>query len=169
MTVRWVTNKGRPGGPMPPVAKVFETISTAKVSTSADEARELLFLRPTDGVTMNRDRLLADAKARALALVEAGYRPPEPPALALPGPSGRAALAMAVDGFRASGLATPHDEVVAQRLAVVVTGGDADVTEPLSEDDLSRLEREAFLDLIKTPGTLARIEHMLETGKPLRN
>jgi 3-hydroxyacyl-CoA dehydrogenase len=169
MTARWVTNPQRPGGPMPPVAKVFEIISTAKVSTSADEARELLFLRPTDGVTMNRDRLLADAKARALELVAAGYKPPEPPQLTLPGPSGRAALAMAVDGFRASGQATPHDEVVAKRLAVVLTGGDADLTEPVSEDDLSRLEREAFLDLIKTPGTLARIEHMLETGKPLRN
>ena len=169
MTARWVTNKQRPGGPMPPVAKVFETISTAKVSTSADEARELLFLRPNDGVTMNRDRLLADAKARALEMVAAGYKPPEPPQLALPGPSGRAALAMAVDGFRASGMATPHDEVVAKRLAVVLTGGDTDLTEPVSEDDLSRLEREAFLDLIKTPGTLARIEHMLETGKPLRN
>jgi 3-hydroxyacyl-CoA dehydrogenase len=169
MTSRWVTNKQRPGGPMPPVAKVFEIISTAKVSTSADEARELLFLRATDGVTMNRDRLLADAKARALAMVAAGYHPPEPAELTLPGPSGRAALAMAVDGFRASGMATPHDEVVAKRLAVVLTGGDADLTEPVSEDDLSRLERQAFLDLIKTPGTLARIEHMLETGKPLRN
>ena len=74
-----------------------------------------------------------------------------------------------MDGFRGAGKATPHDEVVAKRLAVVLTGGDADVTEPLAEDDLSRLEREAFLDLIQTPGTLARMEHMLETGKPLRN
>jgi 3-hydroxyacyl-CoA dehydrogenase len=77
---------------------------------------------------------------------------------------------MAVDGFRAAGKATPHDEVVAKRLAAVLTGGDAaDPTAPLAEDDVSRLEREAFLDLIKTPGTLARMEHMLETGKPLRN
>ncbi|KAB2967736.1 MAG: 3-hydroxyacyl-CoA dehydrogenase, partial [Thermoanaerobaculia bacterium] len=75
---RWVANPERPGGPMPPVAKVFETISTAKVATSAAEAKELLFLRPGDGITMNRDRLLADAKAKALELVAAGYRPPAP-------------------------------------------------------------------------------------------
>jgi len=169
MIGRWVGNPRRPGGPMPPVVKVFETISTAKVATSAAEAQELLFLRPTDGITMNRDRLLADAKAKALALVEAGYRPPAPPEISLPGPSGRAALEMAVQGFRATGVATPHDVVVAGELARVLTGGDTDPTETLSEDELSRLEREAFLSLVRTPGTLARIEHMLETGKPLRN
>ena len=77
MTTRWATNPQRPGGPMPGVAKVFETISMAQVSTSAEEGKEALFLRPTDGITMNRDRLLADAKAKALALVAAGYKPPE--------------------------------------------------------------------------------------------
>jgi hypothetical protein len=76
---------------------------------------------------------------------------------------------MAVAGFRASGAATPHDVVVSGRLATVLTGGDTDVTETLSEEDLLKLEREAFLALIQTPGTLARIEQMLETGKPLRN
>jgi 3-hydroxyacyl-CoA dehydrogenase len=166
---RWQAAKAAPRGPMPAVAKAFETISTAKVSTSTDEARELLFLRESDGVTMNRDRLLADAKARALALVAAGYEPPKPVELALPGPSGKAALDMAVEGFRASGAATPHDVVVASHLAHVLTGGDTDVTTPVSEDGMSRLEREAFLALVKTPGTLARIEQMLETGKPLRN
>ena len=169
LTTRWATNPKRPGGPMPGVAQAFETISTAKVSTSADEARDLLFLRESDGVTMNRDRLLADAKAKALALVAAGYSPPEPVEIALPGPSGRAALDMAVEGFRASGAATAHDAVVSHRLATVVTGGDTDPTETVSEDRLYQLEREAFLDLVRTPATLARIEHMLETGKPLRN
>jgi 3-hydroxyacyl-CoA dehydrogenase len=169
MLGRWSTNPKRPGGPMPAVAKVFELISTAVVSTSAEEARENLFLRPTDGITMNRDRLLADAKAKALALLADGYKPPKPYELALPGPSGRVALEMAVDGFRQSGKATAHDEVVAKKLARVLTGGDTDVTEKVGEDELSRLEREAFLALVKTPGTLARIEHMLDTGKPLRN
>ena len=168
MVTRWQTNPRRPGGPIPGVAKVFETISTAYVSTSAEEAKEALFLRDGDGITMNRDRLLADTKAKALALV-AGYQPQESPAISLPGPAGRAALEMAIDGFRKSGLATPHDEVVAKRLARVVTGGDTDVTETVSEDDLYALEREAFVALVQTPGTLARIEHMLETGKPLRN
>jgi 3-hydroxyacyl-CoA dehydrogenase len=169
MVTRWAKNPKRPGGPMPPVAKVFETISTATVSTSAEEARDLLFLRPGDGVTMNRDRLLADAKAKALALLAAGYAPPEEQEIALPGPSGRAALELAVDGFRASGVATAHDVVVAKRLAVVLSGGDTDPTESVSEDTLYRLEREAFMDLVKTPGSLARVEHMLDTGKPLRN
>jgi 3-hydroxyacyl-CoA dehydrogenase len=169
MVKRWATNPQRPGGPMPAVAKVFELISTATVSTSAEEAREHLFLRPTDGISMNRDRLLADAKARALAMLAAGYQPPAPVEVSLPGPSGKAALDMAVDGFRASGMATPHDVVVAGRLATVLTGGDTDPTETVSEDTLSKLEREAFLALVRTPATLARIEHMLGTGKPLRN
>jgi 3-hydroxyacyl-CoA dehydrogenase len=169
MLLRWYHNPKRPGGPMPAVAKVFEMISTAYVSTSAEEAREALFLRPTDGISMNRDRLLADAKAKALAMLAAGYQAAPEQEIALPGPSGRAALAMAVDGFRASGMATAHDEVVAKRLAVVLSGGATDITETLGEDQLSALERSAFLDLIKTPGTLARIEHMLATGKPLRN
>jgi 3-hydroxyacyl-CoA dehydrogenase len=169
MLERWSTNPRRPGGPMPPVAKAFELISTAYVSTSAEEAREALFLRPTDGVTMNRDRLLADAKARALAMVAAGYQPPEEVPLRLPGRSGRAALEMAVDGFVQSGKATKHDAVVAERLAVAITGGDTDVTETTGEERLDELAAEAFLDLVKTEGTLARIEHMLATGKPLRN
>jgi 3-hydroxyacyl-CoA dehydrogenase len=169
MTTRWATNPKRPGGPMPGVAKVFETISTATVATSAEEARGLLFLRESDAVTMNRDRLLADAKAKALALVAAGYQPPAEQAISLPGPAGAAALAMAVDGFRQSGQASPHDVIVAKRLATVVTGGDTDPIDTVTEDRLSSLEREAFLDLIQNPATLARIEHMLETGKPLRN
>jgi 3-hydroxyacyl-CoA dehydrogenase len=169
MVTRWQANPRRPGGPMPGVAKVFEMISTAYVSTSAEEAKEALFLRDGDGITMNRDRLLADAKARALAMVAAGYQPQESPVISLPGASGRVALEMAVDGFRHSGMATPHDEVVAKRLARVVTGGDTDVTETITEDQLYALEREAFMALVQTPGTLARIEHMLETGKPLRN
>ena len=140
----------------------------AAVAKSADEAKDLLFLRPGDGITMNRDRLLADAKAKALALA-ANYAPPERSRVSLPGPTAYAALSLAVDGFRRTGKATPHDVVVGKQLATVISGGDTDVTTPLSEDAMSRLEREAFLALVKTPGTLARIEHMLETGKPLRN
>ncbi|WP_456256862.1 hypothetical protein, partial [Campylobacter jejuni] len=90
----------------------FETISTATVAKSAANAQELGFLRPTDGITMNRDRLLADAKARALAMVD-GYTPPEPPTFRLPGAAGKAAMELAVAGFAAQGKATPHDRVVA--------------------------------------------------------
>jgi len=168
LVTRWSQNKKRPGGPMPPVAQAFETISVAKVSRSAAEAQELMFLRPTDGISMNRDRVLADAKARALALVP-GYKAPEPVELFLPGATARAAMAMAVDGFRAQGKATTHDVVVSAALARVLSGGDVDHTVPVKEQDLLRLEREGFMSLLKTNATLDRIEHMLTTGKPLRN
>lgn len=168
MLGRWLTNKRRPGGPMPAIAKVFEMISTAKVAESADEARDWLLLRPGDGVTMNRDRVLADAKRKALELVD-GYQPPEPVDYVLPGETGKVALELAVDGFFHQGKATPHDVTVSKKLAWVLTGGDTDITETLTEDDITRLERRAFIDLLKTPETLARVEHMLETGKPLRN
>ena len=165
---RWSASERLPGGPMPPVVKAFETISTATVAKSAAEARALQFLREGDGITMNRDRLLGDAKVKALALAE-GYTAPQPPEFALPGESGRIALGLAVDDFHRRGKATTHDVVVSKQLAGVISGGAADVTETLSEDDLLALERKAFMDLVRHPASLARMEHMLETGKPLRN
>ncbi|CAH2604690.1 Enoyl-CoA hydratase (isoleucine degradation) [Rhodovastum atsumiense] len=169
MLARLATAPALPKGPIPPVARAFEMIATARVAKSAAEAQEMLVLRPTDGITFNRDRLLADAKARALALVE-GYQPPAPVTLRLPGPSGRAALDLAVHGFALQGKATPHDVVVSRFLAETLTGGPK--ADPLDEIPLERiydLERRAFMTLLKQPATLARIEHMLETGKPLRN
>ena len=153
---------------MPAVARSFELISTARVSKSAAEAREMMILRTADGITMNRDRLLADAKDRALALVD-GYAPPEKPCFHLPGESGRVALAGVVREFRAKGMATPYDEVVAGRLAEVLTGGEADLIDLISETELLELERKALMVSIKDSRTQARIDHMLETGKPLRN
>lgn len=168
MLGRWAENKKMPRGPMPPIAKAFENISTAQVSKSAALARDLMFLRDGDAVTMNRDRLLADAKAKVLALAE-GYQPPKPFEYRLPGPTARAALDMAVDGVRQQGRATPHDEVVSKTLAVVLSGGDSDYTEVTTEDQVLKLEREAFMRLVRNPASLARAEHMLTTGKPLRN
>ena len=169
MLARWSASGKLPRGPMPPVAKVFETVSMATVAKSAAEGKELLFLRPSDGITMNRDRLLADAKAKALSLVE-GYKPPTPPEFVLPGPSAKAGLDLVVDSFHRRGIATAHDVVVAGALAEVLSGGDkADVSRTLSEDDILELERSRFLRLLRTPATLARIESVLETGKPLRN
>ncbi len=159
---------GRPGGPVPPVVCAFETISLAKVSTSAAEARALLYLREGDGITMNRARVLADAKQKALQLA-ADYAPPEPREIVLPGPSARLALDMVVDGLVGAGKATAHDKVVTGALAEIVSGGDTDLTETVSEKDMLALERGAFLRLIRAPATLRRMEHMLETGKPLRN
>ena len=153
---------------MPPVVGAFETIGAAKVSRSAQEARDLLYLGPDDGVTMNRRRVLADAKARALSLAE-GYEPPAPPEVGLPGPSGRATLKLAVDGMARRGEATAHDRAVAGALADVVTGGETDAMRSLDERRLLELERAAFMALIRRPETWDRIEHMLDTGRPLRN
>jgi 3-hydroxyacyl-CoA dehydrogenase len=168
MLSRWSTSGLLPRGPMPAPSKVFETVSTATVSKSAAEAKELLFLRADDGITMNRYRLLADAKALALKLA-ADYVPPKPVELKLPGASGKLAFTMAAEGFHHRGMATDHDMVVADALADVLSGGPADPVDVVTEDQLLTLERAAFMRLVKTAGTLARIEHLLVTGKPLRN
>ncbi|MFG1300236.1 3-hydroxyacyl-CoA dehydrogenase NAD-binding domain-containing protein [Xanthobacter sp. V3C-3] len=168
MLERWASDPKFPKGPMPATAKVFETVSTATVAKSAAEAKELKFLRESDGITMNRDRLLADAKAKALALVE-GYAPPKPVEFFLPGPSGKVAMEMAVEGFAKRGMATKHDRTVSLVLADVLTGGDADHTTPVKAEQVLELEREGFMKLIRTHATLDRIEHILETGRPLRN
>jgi 3-hydroxyacyl-CoA dehydrogenase len=168
MLHRWATAKTMPKGPMPAPAKVFETVSVATVSKSAAEAKEHLFLRETDGITMNRSRLLADAKAKALSMV-ANYTPPTPPVYQLPGESGRVAFKMAADDFHKKGVATDYDMVVTAELATVLSGGPADLIDRPDEQDILALERAAFMRLIKQGGTLARIETMLTTGKPLRN
>ena len=104
--LRNLAKEKRPGGPMPAISATFETISLAKVSRSAREAKKLLYLREGDSITMNRDRLLLDAKNRALTMID-DYAPPEKPEASLPGATARVALEMAVDGFVANGRATP--------------------------------------------------------------
>ena len=168
MLLRWIADRHRAGGPMPPVIKVFETIGTATVSKSAAGAEDLLYLRPGDAITMNRDRLLADAKTKALELA-GDYRPPAEPDIFLPGATAKAAMSMAVDILAKAGKATAHDRVVTKALAGVLSGGDTDITDSLGEDDLLALERGAFMDLTCHPDSLARVEQMLKTGKPLRN
>ena len=153
---------------MPAIGKAFEQISTAQVSRSANLAQDMMILRPGDGITMNRDRLLADAKAKALSLVK-GYTPPEPAEFNLPGASAYVAMTIAVGQFVQQGKASEHDALVGAGVAAVLSGGDTDITETVSEDDLLRLERREFMKLVRTSKTLARIEHTLETGKPLRN
>lgn len=168
MLARWQAEPALPRGPMPAPAKVFEMVSVATVAKSASDARALHFLRATDRIVMNRDRLLAEAKSHALALVP-GYTPPEPPTYALPGPTARTGFTLAAAGFAKRGLATPHDLVVADALAETLSGGDADFIDPITEPDLLTLERTTFMRLVRTPETLARIEHTLTTGRPLRN
>lgn len=168
MLLRSFANPNNPHGPVAPIVRILETISTATVSKSAQHARDLLFLRPGDGIVMNRDRLLYAAKEKALALAE-NYVPFEPQTLALPGLSGRDALDMAIGQFRRLGKATDYDTVVAGVLADVLTGGESDLSAPLTEADLLALERQGFMSLVRQEKTLARVAHMLETGKPLRS
>jgi 3-hydroxyacyl-CoA dehydrogenase len=165
---RWLTNPKCPGGPLPPIAQAFETIGLAKVSTSAQEAQQLLFLAKNDGITMNKDRLLADAKSKALILAK-DYQAPDEQVYTLPGKTAQAAMDIAISNLHKAGKATSYDVEVARQLAYVLSGGTTDITQSLSEQDLLNLELEAFLHLVKQPATLARLEHMLKTGKPLRN
>jgi 3-hydroxyacyl-CoA dehydrogenase len=158
-----------PGGPMPPVAKTFETIGMAKVSTSAAEAKDLLFLRKDDKISMNKQRLLSDAKSRVQYMLKNDYKPEEPKNIRLPGPTGHAALNIAIDGFYLNGMSTPYDVVLADQLAEVLTGGpEGDMTQETTQDELRDLEREKFVGLIKEKRTYKRIMHMLNTNKPLR-
>ena len=155
-------------GPMGAVMKAFETIGTAQVAKSAEQARSMGFLGPNDGITMNRDRLLADAKRKVLDLSE-NYVPPVPRTYSLPGPTGLAGLNLALSDLALSGQATPHDVVVATSLAGILTGGNTDITVAMEEDDILAMEKEAIATLGRHPDTLDRMQHMLETGKPLRN
>jgi len=157
-----------PNGPMGAVMKAFEMIGTAQIAKSAEQARRMGFLRPDDRVSMNRDLLLADAKARVLELAD-DYTPPEPHTYHLPGATGRAALDMAVSDLSRSGQATPHDVIVTGELANILTGGDTDMLDELSEDDILAMELAAISKLSRNVATLARMEHMVQTGKPLRN
>jgi len=158
-----------PGGPMAAAAQAFEVIAAASVSTSAQHAQELGYLRPTDRITPNRDRLLADSRALALELAD-GYAPPEPPLLTVAGASGRATLELTA-AQRAPMLgASAYDLELVGLYAWVLTGGDeGDPVEPVPEAAISALELEAIDGLIRRPQTIERIGHMLAAGKPLRN
>jgi 3-hydroxyacyl-CoA dehydrogenase len=153
----------------PFLKKVFLTVGTAKVATSAEEARELGFLLPTDGISLNRDFLLQDAKARALGMANAGFRPPRPTHFLLPGKSGYATIDMMLYDMQLTHQISEHDRKIAQQLAKVLTGGNTSATVPVSEAQLLELEAEAFLSLCGEPKSQDRIQHMLEKGKPLRN
>ena len=165
---RAMVDPKEPKGPMPAPIKAFQAIATAQVATSAKEARDLNILRKTDGIVMNRDRVLASAKARALKMSE-NYETQEPFIYTPAGKSGAAALKIAVRDFASKGVATPHDVTIAGKLAHILTGGNGDMTTPIDEEEMLRLELEGILSLTKTKKTQARVMHMLKTGKPLRN
>jgi len=155
--------------PNPFVQKAFEHVAMAKVATSGEEARDAGFLRATDRLTLDADALIGDAKRLALGLVGAGYKAPRKRTFKLPGSSGRAAIELFLYQMRLGNFVTPYDTVVGKKLAYVMTGGDIPFGAVRTEQDILDLEREAFLSLCGNAETVARIQHMLEKGKPLRN
>lgn len=157
-----------PADPYPALQPLWETLRAGRFSSCADDARQLGFLRPTDGVTRHPDRLLHDAKTRAFTLVTEYTPPPRATATAM-GESGLARFRWELHLLRSADKITEHDARVAEKLAHVLTGGALLHPAEVTEQHLLDLEREAFLQLAGTPETLARIKHMLETGKPLRN
>jgi 3-hydroxyacyl-CoA dehydrogenase len=154
----------------PRIRKVSETIAMARVATSAVEARELGFLRETDPITMNRDRLIEDAKQTALAMVREGYTQPHPrtdiPVLGAPALS---TIKLAIHLMVRGQFISEYDAHVAKKLAYIITGGDLSHKTLVSEQYLLDLEREAFVSLCGEKKTQERIQYMLKTGKPLRN
>jgi 3-hydroxyacyl-CoA dehydrogenase len=155
---------------LPAVQRAFETIGFGKTSSSGPDARRLGYLRPVDTITMNRDRLLADAKALALSRANSGYQPPVPRrAIPVGGDSVAAPLKLGVHLAWRAGRISDHDALIGRRLATIMAGGQLPHPTTVSEQRLLDLEREAFLSLVAEPKTLARIQHTLKTGKPLRN
>lgn len=155
--------------PLPLAREILETIGMAKTSTSAAEAAGLGFLGAHDRVAMNRDHLLYEARAEVLAMVAASWTPPPRARLYAGGRDLFAALKIGVWSLRQAGFASDHDALVAEKIAWVIAGGDLSAAEWVDEDYFLALERQGFAELAVTEKTQARIRHLLETGKPLRN
>jgi len=155
---------------LPPIQRAFEAIGFAKVSASAPDAQRLGYLRPTDAVTMNRERLIADAKARALQRVAEGYQPPAP-RMTIPvgGDTVLAPLKLGIHLAWRAGRISDHDALIGRKLATIMAGGSLPHPSTMTEQELLDLEREAFLSLVGERKTQERIQHTLKTGKPLRN
>ncbi|MHB9145996.1 MAG: 3-hydroxyacyl-CoA dehydrogenase NAD-binding domain-containing protein [Symbiobacteriia bacterium] len=161
------------GGPpidlQPLINRNFETVAMAKVSTSAREAQGLGYLRSTDRISVGADHQLYDAKQAVLHLDRLGYRPPQPRVIPVIGPDGRAVIELGLYSMFKSGYISEHDLFIGKKLAFVMTGGNLPAGTLVTEQYLLDLEREAFLSLIGTQKTQARMQHMLTKGKALRN
>ena len=147
---------------------VFRLIGMGQTASSPEEARPLRFLLERDCSSMNRDHLLVAARDRALAMA-LDYVPPRAPGFAATGGAGAEKLSAVLERLQKKGIMTPHDHTVGAQLVQVLCGGDRAAGEPVAEDDVLALEREAFLYLAGTPATIARIDYMREHGRPLRN
>ena len=154
---------------IPFIRTAFENIGMAKVATSGEEARDRKFLRPYDKVEINRDQQLWTAKRMAMAMADEGYQTPPPKSYKLPGEEGLATLKMMLHNMKLTHWISSHDEKIAAHLGRILTGGDTTINDPVSEQDILDLEREAFLSLCGEPKTQDRIKYMLVNNKPLRN
>jgi 3-hydroxyacyl-CoA dehydrogenase len=155
---------------LPPIQRAFEAIGFAKVSTSAPDAQRLGYLRSTDAVTMNRERLIADAKARALQRAAESYQPPAPRTdIPVGGDAVLAPLKLGIHLAWRAGRISDHDALIGRKLATIMAGGSLPHPSTVTEQHLLDLEREAFLSLVAERKTQERIQHTLKTGKPLRN
>ena len=162
-------NEAKGGDLLPFLRGYFEAMAMAKVSRSAEEAKQLGHLKASDVIVFNPNELLYVAKAQARALAETGYRPPQPRKIRVAGRTGIAACQMALVNMRDGGFISAHDYQLGLKIATALCGGDVDPNTLVDEAWLLGLERKAFVELAKTPLTQARIEQMLKTGKPLRN
>jgi len=149
-------------------AKVFENIGMAKVATSAAEAMELGYMRKTDGISLNRDHQLWDAKQVVLGLSRF-YKKPRPATIPVMGENFRGMVDVILYNMKHGNFISDYDVHVGKKLAYVISGGDCSEGTPVSEQEILDLEREAFLSLLGEAKTQDRIMHMLTTGKPLRN
>jgi len=155
---------------LPVLQQTFEAIGMAKVATSAVEARGLRFLRDSDGITMNPDRLIADAKQTVLSMVREGWQPGLPRTdIPVMGRAGKAVLEVVLFNMMGGRYISEHDRKIGLKLGHILCGGDLTGTQKVSEQYLLDLEREAFLSLLGERKTLERIQSLLQTGKPLRN
>jgi len=154
---------------IPYIRTAFENIGMAKVATSGEEARDRKFLRPWDKVEINPDRQLWTAKTMAIGMAEEGYTPPLPKKLALPGKEGLATLEMMLHNMKLTHWVSSHDEKIGRHLGRILTGGDTTINDPVDQQTILDLEREAFLSLCGEPKTQDRISYMLVNNKPLRN
>ncbi len=154
---------------LPFIGEASLNIAMAKVATSAEEAKKLRYLRPTDGISLNRDHLLYEAKQRALGLARSGYRPPLPPRLTAAGLDAAKSIKERIWGMMESGWASEHDALIANKVAFILCGGNVAAGTSLGEQHYLDLEREAFLSLCGEPKSLERMQHMLMHNKPLRN
>jgi 3-hydroxyacyl-CoA dehydrogenase len=167
---QWAGQSATPGEVFDYLQPVFQTIAMAKVAKSAEEAVEMGFAKPSDTILFNAHELLWVAIREARAMADAGYAPPmKARGVTVAGRAGIATLEMMLVNMKEGGMISAHDYKVARAAAVALCGGEIEGGSKVDEEWLLTVERRGFVELLKTPETQARIKHMLETGKPLRN